>query len=653
MLINLSDPSFWLICHYRDVSQGIISSFSIPVFDKPITYLISDSDTDAISVSKKRTDFGIFRAGASTEDVRTCLDIISPSQNVFTVLSAYNSLSSNADGNDIIIGGGTIAYPGTVYAKVIAGYGTNNQFLCPPDLVISTKQSPTGDSLGDIPVPNMTSTEIQSSTYSYYSGITNDSTTGYIVSSTPFYIIIATLVDNTNAVYTIPVYGDTTGGVITGIKIARSTDDIKTNTNLWLWTKLYGFTDPATERRPAWWILSGTQYHPDGGISGGSSDDDEPYKPYQKRKDDPEEETKTGGNPDPDPFGDDGKPDDITWNPENVLDASDLSNLHIYELTSAQLSSLMGKLWDDSLLDSLGKAYESNIGNVILRIYRSNFVGSVKGSREVKLGGYATGITANYIKQYAREVPWHTFTLPEYYWSWEDYQTELYIWLPFVGFKPLDPSKYLSKNGSMQINVSYYIDFLHGIISYLLDTGSLAHDNTKSNRATADIFEGSIAGDIPITQTQYTSALSGILQLIGGAAVFAGGLAAAPATGGASAVAGTIASGVDVAALGAGATAAISGAMNMNRKTTQSSGLGSGNFGFLEPIRPYILAYRPTVTYGANEIHYGGYGARQTFSIGALSDGTYQQIYNTNLTGNIPDEYKGEIIQTLQNGVII
>lgn len=379
-----------------------------------------------------------------------------------------------------------------------------------------------------------------------------------------------------------------------------------------------------------------------------------------------------GGNGTFKPFGDSVGLEDVKL---SSIDINDTGHTHIYKLTIAQVGELEGEIWNPDIFQSISQYFQGDVSNAILRLYKTRFLPIADTSRDVYLGSYKTEVNAMVAAQYKKGV-FGTFTLPEYYGSFMDYDnTHLVMYLPYLGCVELEPAKYIGHGDSVTITVDYVIDFASGSMVYLMETESLSADGTRGAHTIVDMFPCNIATDIPFNTNAHGNLLQVTLDIINGA------------TGGVTSMASTYANaaarnsyGITAntanrtgkllmsetatnAALGSTAvgvaTQAGTSALGIaKRAMTSGSGLGAG-FGYLAPSIGFIVVYRDIQYTAASKTHYIGYSTRGTMQIGALHDFAvkngqncaFVQCDNVILGGGIPETFKAEIVQQLQSGV--
>lgn len=353
-----------------------------------------------------------------------------------------------------------------------------------------------------------------------------------------------------------------------------------------------------------------------------------------------------GGNGAQKPFAGNFSPDSTMaqlsyWS--NALDGRP-NGVHVFKLTVGQVSDLMGVFWDDTFLDTLTKVFSGNIENCILSLYATQFNAATRGSAaNICLGSYDTGVQGQPVYSVSKRSPNITIDIPEYYGTVSDYSsTSLFIYLPYVGYRQIDPQKYM-KGG---ITISIYVDFLRGVASYILyckSASGIAEDGTweMDNYAPADIFTASIKNDIPIGASQYANMISGMLSVINGGYQLGTGIGQAT-TGAAEAIGNII----------GGATSVATGAISALTPQYQTIGGVGAGLGLITPARIFVLVMRNCDMTPSNKSDFIGGPSHQ--SVDRLSQlSGFVKCEQAILGGGIPLDLKEDILQQLRNGVYI
>lgn len=333
----------------------------------------------------------------------------------------------------------------------------------------------------------------------------------------------------------------------------------------------------------------------------------------------------------------------------NIVGGALNTGVHIYRLTASQLNALCDVFWVDNAIEQIKQIFAGNIENCVLSIYATQFLSENSegtAAKEIYLGSYATGVSGVRSRQF-RYIDPVTISLPEFYGTVDDYtNTTLVIYLPYVGYRQIDPQKYIGGG----IKLVRILDFLSGTIAYILYGASASGINSDgdwemNNTMPMDIFTASFKNDIPIGGQQYSNLISGILQYINGAAsAISSGAGFAAGTGEGAAY--------GIGALVGGLSSMATGYIAARTPTYSSiGGIGAG-MGGITPFKIFCLVFRKIAVSPGDKLHLLGAPAHTTVDrLGLLSG--FVKCDNAVLGGAIPLDYKEDILQQLRNGVYI
>ncbi len=214
----------------------------------------------------------------------------------------------------------------------------------------------------------------------------------------------------------------------------------------------------------------------------------------------------------------------------------------------------------------------------------------------------------------------------EFYASFADYLTRVKLFLPFVGFVPVQPEWFQNAT----IGVDYRINVIDGsFMCYITGYGQHINKGMDHGYRSGLLaqYSGNACIHMPITGTNYSTMLSGAI----GAGL---SLAASAGTGNLLGVAGS----------------AIS-AMNAAPEVVQSNSY-SASAAILSHRKPFLMIARPTSHYSALYQHELGIPANITARLGDL--GGFVQMTNVHLDGIRGTERERRIIaEKLAKGVIV
>ena len=217
--------------------------------------------------------------------------------------------------------------------------------------------------------------------------------------------------------------------------------------------------------------------------------------------------------------------------------------------------------------------------------------------------------------------------VPHKYNSYLDYApyTSAEIFLPFIGFCPLNINDIMGKS----VDVTYNIDLLSGVCT------AIVHANAQSLYS----YSGNMAMFLPLSAGNWSRMLTPIFGMVGGVASLSAGIGGV--MGGAPLLAST-----SMAVRGAESIG------NLGGNSVSRSGGISGNAGIMGDYQPFIVVTRPIndkpTTYDSNI----GQTYNKSAQLGKLSGFTV--IEEAHIEGmNATDAEKQEIERLLKEGVIL
>lgn len=356
------------------------------------------------------------------------------------------------------------------------------------------------------------------------------------------------------------------------------------------------------------------------------------------------------GVPDNETGGGDGLGDnssDDVDNPDNPQLSPVGGGNNLYCMTEPEMEQTFKFLWDGHNKDILGVTIsEANIVDSLCNCFYLPFDINLHDSGHcvqatVEAGGYASDISSvMVVGGYDKRFNFGDIDIDEYYGSYLDYApyTSIGIYLPYIGFKNLDVSKCMGK----KINVTYGVDFAQGIA-----TAYIAYYQDGNKQVFAE-YSGQMGIPIKVTgknTTAVENAVKDAAFAVGGFALAAISVLAAPATGGASLIGTAGAVGAGVNAIGS----------TINATTIQPDTVSIGNAGaenwLISPQGCYIFIQRPRTATPENFKNTNGWATRYT---GTISEFTgYLECSTVINTVSATAEEKNQITNLLKQGVYI
>lgn len=218
------------------------------------------------------------------------------------------------------------------------------------------------------------------------------------------------------------------------------------------------------------------------------------------------------------------------------LESTDIPNItvgasgigcNVWALDRGNLNSIMSILFDDdqTIIDDIKNGtwlWGNNPADFIISCYFvpfaiTNFYDTT--TERVYLGFYDTNLDYTRVKESkssGQRITLVNTTIDSVYGDWRDYTNFKYeIYLPYVGFYPLDVMSYLNK--TLTVEMAFDI-MTHNIRYYLFANGKIV-----------DRVDGSVGYDIPLMATDQVnkakSDLAGITNVVKGGVELAGGVA--------------------------------------------------------------------------------------------------------------------------------
>lgn len=340
--------------------------------------------------------------------------------------------------------------------------------------------------------------------------------------------------------------------------------------------------------------------------------------------DDPFSPGGTTGDDETDPTGGDGnfdnESDDIAIPLPPTNTAVDSGFITLYNPTISEIQALGAFMWSDLFdLETFKKLFGDPMGAILgLSLVP---VQPPQGSTvEVKIGNVLSGIRMKTISNQFIQKDFGTITLNEYWGGYLDYSpyTQVEIYLPFIGVKPLSVDDVMGKS----IHLVYNIDLLSGACMAFI----------AANEDVLYQFIGQCSCSVPITGSDWTNVINGVLGIAGaiGTTVATGGLSAPQAIGAVTALASSVAS---------------------SKPKIEKSGSLSGMGGMLGVFSPYLIITRPRQALPASQNTFEGYPAFITRTLSTVSG--FTRVREVHLDGiTCTDQEKTEIKRLLDEGVI-
>jgi len=286
--------------------------------------------------------------------------------------------------------------------------------------------------------------------------------------------------------------------------------------------------------------------------------------------------------------------------------------------TASELYSLADYMTSDSFFDNLSKMWSDPLESIIsLSIFPTAPDGANMIRNNIILGGVNTGVEANKLvgNNTTRALYFGSVNMREYFkgQNYLDYDTNLIIYLPYIGFRQLNAKDVMDCN----LELRYRVDFINGDFIAELVATTLGEYRIQRNILSE---RGNMAIQIPLTSTNYMGAYQGILN------------------------AGTALLGGDVG----GALGNLAG----KKVSTEHSGSVGGSAAAMGNHRAYILIDRPAMAKPADYGKTYGYPLqvkRQLSSMSGYVAGEINALDLDFMTAPEVDEFRN----ILRGGIVI
>lgn len=305
----------------------------------------------------------------------------------------------------------------------------------------------------------------------------------------------------------------------------------------------------------------------------------------------------------------------ISIPPKNPTDSITSSKLFtVYNPTADQIDALGGYLWGESIAGTLASIFTNPL-NAIISLHCIYCEPDVIGTKEIRLGYLASGVSAKYVVSQYKEIDCGTIRIPEYYGDCRDYSpyTTINLFLPFIGFRPIKVDDVMGS----ELSIKYYVDVYTGACLACVSVNKGGIIQLTYN------FDGNCSVMLPLTSGSWANMTVGLATALTSMIV--------------NPVAGAL---------------QIPNAVH-NGISMSSQGQMGSNVGAMGRKKPYVVITN-TQAYdavGYNELY--GYPANILTKLSQLEGYTkVKEVHVENVSNATVDE-KNEIERLLKSGVII
>lgn len=282
----------------------------------------------------------------------------------------------------------------------------------------------------------------------------------------------------------------------------------------------------------------------------------------------------------------------------------------IYNPTLEQVNQFGSWLWSSNFVEQLKKLFNDPM-QAIIGLHKVYSPVQTSGLGTIKCGYLDSGVPSKLVSEQYVTVDCGSVDMQEYFGNVFDYPpyTDISIYLPFIGVKPLDPSDVVRST----ISVIYRIDVLTG--------ACLAEVNVKRDAAGGILytFSGDAAVRYPVSSGSYMGIVSGLI-------------------------------GVATSVVSGNILPAIGGVTRLHTNVDRS-GSFTGNSGAMGSKVPYIIISRPQTAMADKFETLSGYPSNTYTPLSACKGFTqvsYCHVENMSAT----ETEKKEIERLLKEGVI-
>lgn len=307
----------------------------------------------------------------------------------------------------------------------------------------------------------------------------------------------------------------------------------------------------------------------------------------------------------------------------NVLDTGFIK---AYKPTLAELQAFQDWIWSDNPFENIWRDILGNPYDYIVGLNAIPILPDTGTAQRVILGNVQTpqDLTMQPITGQYKRFDFGSVNFKEYSNSFLDYApfTKVTLYLPYVGFVPINPD-YVN---NQTVSVQYSVDVLTGaFMAFVIIAGKVIYS-----------YSGTMGVNVPTTNQTYNNYLSGIIGRVG----IIGGLAAAGITGG-----------LTAPMLAGGAVASAASYINSQKPTLEHGNALTGSPGAMGVKYPYFLINRPMQSIPENIQKFSGFPSNLLISLNDVNGFTkVEHVHLENISAT--DAEKSEIMSLLTEGVI-
>lgn len=309
---------------------------------------------------------------------------------------------------------------------------------------------------------------------------------------------------------------------------------------------------------------------------------------------------------------------------------------NVFKISFPKLSELGQFLWQEDTITALLNTFKNDPMQAIISLHQLYIEPIALQEKPLRLGLVqvknvdSTDMYLPYINDRYIHLDCGEKIIKPYFDDVRDYQTQLTVYLPFIGMRQLDIKEFLGR----ALHIDYYVDVYTGDC-----VATISSAQALKGRKVLYQFNGNCSSPLPLTAAD-KSRLYGAVAQIG--------------TGLVSAAAGAFTHNPlkTVRGLGDAAQSAIGMATNHNITIEKSGNIG-GNFGAMAYKKPYIILSRPQPYDAVKRDQINGLPANLTVTLSQVKG--YVRVLDVHVDNIVgaSDNEKRMIDSLLREGVII
>lgn len=314
----------------------------------------------------------------------------------------------------------------------------------------------------------------------------------------------------------------------------------------------------------------------------------------------------------------------------------DLGFCAIWRMTPSYLETFCQWLWSNNFIDQV-LAYFNSPNDAIVGVHKIYWTPTYQTAMEEIRCGYLNSNCNGWpVTQRYNTIDCGTVELDEVYGNVYDYtDTEVIIYLPYIGFIPLDLS--LCMRGT--IGVKYVLDVVSGAGVCQI---SVTRDGLENHIAS---YGCSCASPIPISSGNYIAIVQSVATAAAQAIQGVGGLVNSKAF----AKMNELGKAGQITGVAEGALGALDGA----KTSVQLSGRFSSQVGDMDNKKPYLIIKRPNAIPAQSTYDFIGKPSRQVATLSSLTGFNQVTRIHPADIGSMTEDELAELEEIFGSGVIM